>query len=194
MLSAIVLAAGLSKRMGQPKMVLPWGETTVIGQVVKVIAQAGLEHIQVITGGARQQVEAALQDLPARPVFNPRFLEDEMVFSLQVGLSQLPPEIDAALVALGDQPQIEVDVVQAVVTTYRQTGAPLVVPSYQLRRGHPWIIARCLWPAVMVLQPGETLRDMLNAHADQIAYLTVDTPSILRDLDTPADYARDQPQ
>jgi molybdenum cofactor cytidylyltransferase len=193
-IAAVVLAAGLSRRMGRPKMVLPWGETTVIGQVVTVLATAGVADILVVVGGARQRVESALSGLPARLVYNPRYSEDQMAFSLQAGLSSLAGNVDAALVALGDQPQIQTHVVQAIVDAYRETRASLVIPSYRMRRGHPWMIARPLWEQVLALRPPETLREVLNAHADQIHYLTVDNDSVLRDLDTPSDYDRERPK
>jgi molybdenum cofactor cytidylyltransferase len=193
MIGAIVLAAGQSRRMGRPKMVLPWGSTTVIGRVVGVLAQAGIEPVIVITGGSRELVEAALLGLPARPVFNPRFESDEMTWSLQTGLAAMPEDVEAALVVLGDQPQIEPRIVAAVVAAYRKAGPILVVPSYEMRRGHPWLVSRALWPAILALQPPQTLRDLLHASAEQIHYLVVDTPSVLRDLDTPDDYERERP-
>lgn len=201
--AAVVLAAGRSQRMGQPKMVLPWGDTTVIGQVARTLAQAGLDEIVVVTGGARQQVEQALSGLPVRTVYNPRYAEDQMALSLQIGLASLSAEIDAALVALGDQPQVRLEVVHTVLNTYRQTRAPLVFPSYRMRRGHPWIISRSLWRLVLALpdsqaaspQPAPliTLRDLLAPYGDQICYVEVDDDSILRDLDTPADYRMERP-
>jgi molybdenum cofactor cytidylyltransferase len=97
------------------------------------------------------------------------------------------------LVALGDQPQVEAHVVQEILTAYHQTRSPLVVPSYNRRRGHPWVVARALWPAVLALQPGDRLRDFLHACAAQIYYLDVDSSSVLRDLDTPGDYHRERP-
>jgi molybdenum cofactor cytidylyltransferase len=194
MIAAVVLAAGSSSRMGQPKMVLPWGETTVIGQVLQLLSQAGLAEIVVVTGSAMPKIETALKDQPARVVFNPRYAQDEMAYSLRVGLTTLSESIDAALVALGDQPQIEAQVIRSVISTYLETRAELVVPSYQMRRGHPWIVARSLWPAVFALRQGDTLRDFLNSYAGQIVYLNVDTPSVLKDLDTPEDYARERPK
>jgi molybdenum cofactor cytidylyltransferase len=188
MIAAIVLAAGLSRRMGVPKMVLPWKNTTVIGQVVDVLAQAGINEMVVVTGGAHEQVEAALEGLPVKLVFNPRYPEDEMAYSLQAGLLALSEEVEATLVALGDQPQIECTVVQAIMAAYQQSKAALIVPSYKMRRGHPWLMVRSLWPEVQILPSGRTLRDVLNAQAEQINYLQVDTPSILQDLDTPEDY------
>jgi molybdenum cofactor cytidylyltransferase len=188
MIAAIVLAAGLSRRMGVPKMVLPWKNTTVIGQVVDVLAQAGIIEIVVVTGGAHEQVEAALEGLRVKQVFNPRYSDNEMAYSVQAGLSALSDKAEATLVALGDQPQIECTVVQAILAAYQQNKSPLIVPSYKMHRGHPWLIVRSLWPEVQNLPPGRTLRDVLNAQADKIDYLQVDTPSILQDLDTPEDY------
>jgi molybdenum cofactor cytidylyltransferase len=197
MIAAIVLAAGLSRRMGRPKLTLPWRDTTVIGQVVSVLSMAGVNEILVVTGGARQKIEKALSGTSARMVFNPRFEASEMVDSLQLGLAQLSSSVEATLVALGDQPQIRLPVVQAVMQAFAQAGAEpppgLIVPSYRMKRGHPWLVARPLWPGLSQLRPPETLRDFLGRHAEQIYYLPVSTDTILRDLDTPDDYAREKP-
>lgn len=192
-IAAIVLAAGLSQRMGRPKLLLPWGQTTVIAHVVAVLSQAGLDDVMVVTGAGAEQVQAALAGGPAQVTFNPRFAEDQMVFSLAVGFAALPASVDAALIALGDQPQMESEVVRQVLAAYQETGAALVIPSYQQRRGHPWIIRRQLWPEIAALAPGETMRQVVNRHAHEIRYVLVDRPSILKDLDTPQDYEREKP-
>ena len=193
MIAAIVLAAGLSRRMGRPKLSLPWRDTTVIGQVVRVLSAAGVSEILVVTGGAQQEVETALSDSPARLVFNPRFEASEMVDSLQVGLAQLSSSAEATLVALGDQPQIQLPVVQAVIQAYKEHPSGLVVPSYQMKCGHPWLVARVLWPELSQIRSPETLRNFLGRHTEQILYLPVSSDTILRDLDTPDDYAREKP-
>jgi molybdenum cofactor cytidylyltransferase len=195
LIGTVVLAAGMSKRMGRPKLILPWGATTVLGQVIQVLLGSGLEDIVVVTGGAEQAVALVLRELPVRTVLNLRYKEDNMALSLQVGLAAMGETIEAAMVALGDQPQIEETVVRAVINAYHDKDHPaLVVPSYQMRRGHPWIIDRRLWPAVMGLQPPKTLRDLLWENAAQIQYLEVDSQSILLDLDTPADYEGQAPR
>lgn len=191
--AAVVLAAGRSVRMGQPKMVLPWGDTTVIGRVVRVLRQARIQPVVVVTGGARQQVEAVLSGSEVQFVYNSRFAQDEMLVSLQAGMCTLGGEVEAFLVVLGDQPQIELDTVQAILERYKARRAPLVVPSFKMRRGHPWLVERRLWRAILDLDPGNTMRDLLNMHADQIDYINVATPSVLRDLDTPEDYRRERP-
>ena len=194
MISAVILAAGRSQRMGRPKMALPWGDTTVIGQVVQTLVQAEVKDILVVTGGYHQEVESALQGLPVWVVYNPRFAEGEMVSSLQTGLANLPEAADAALVVLGDQPKIQAHVVSGVIAMHQAQHADLVVPSYQMRRGHPWLIDRRLWGEVQALGVQHTLRDLLQAHASEILYLPVETDSVLIDLDTPGDYERERPK
>ncbi len=194
MIAAIILAAGMSKRMGQPKLLLPWEGTTVLGKVIKTFKQAGIEYILVVTGGDRELVEANLTELatqfPTRSVFNPEFAQAEMLSSLQRGLATLPSEAEAALIGLGDQPQVQARTVRHVCAAFVKSGAPLVVPSYQLRRGHPWLVARSLWGELIKLPPLQSPRSFLQRHASDIYYVNVDTPSILEDLDTPEDYAQ----
>ncbi len=87
MISAIILAAGKSKRMGQPKMLLPWGKISVLGQVLSTFQQAEIDDITVITGGAHEQVEQIVYQHKVRSVFNNQFAGGEMLSSLQLGLA-----------------------------------------------------------------------------------------------------------
>ena len=167
-IAAVILAAGRSSRMGRAKMTLPWGRKTVIASVVEVLAQGGVDEIVVVTGGSRLEVEAALIDLPTRPIYNPDYVEDSMILSLQIGLRSLSETAGAALVALGDQPQIQADVVRRVIRAHRELGRLLAVPSFQMRRGHPWLVARPLWDDLLSIRPPETIRAFLDHHADEI--------------------------
>jgi molybdenum cofactor cytidylyltransferase len=105
----------------------------------------------------------------------------------------LPERAQATLIGLGDQPQVEERSVRLVCETYSESRARLVVPSFQMRRGHPWLIARSLWNEILVLKPPQSARDFLNRYASEIRYANVDTPSILADLDTPQDYQDARP-
>ena len=187
-IATVVLAAGHSTRMGSPKLALRWGKTTVIGKVVNTFWMAGIQEIVVVTGGAREMVEEALQGFPIRTVFNPRHSNESMMLSLQTGLAALNQEIEAAFVALGDQPQIEVEVVEKLVEVYQEKRPPLVLPSYHMRRGHPWLLDRSLWPEVLAASASSTLRFFLRDHASLIHHLPIESQSILQDLDTPEDY------
>ena len=198
LVGAVVLAAGKSERMGKPKMGLPWGNTTVIGHVIATLVEVGLDDVVVVTGGGREEVERALNSLPqgwsVRAVFNPDFTAGEMLSSLQRGVVALGEAFDAALIALGDQPQIQTAVVRTIMDTYIHSGASLVIPSYAMRRGHPMLIARSLWAGLLALRPPQTLRELIQVYQDEIVYVNVDTPSILQDLDTPEDYRQFKPR
>jgi len=193
MIAAIVLAAGLSLRMGTQKLLMPWGETTVIGAVLKALKDAGLSDIRVVTGGISAELQLYIQVVSGKLLYNKDFADGEMLTSLQVGLKDLDKEVDAILVVLGDQPQIEAKVVVEVSRRYEATHHSIVVPSYKMHRGHPWLLGQPYWDEVLAFKAPLTLRDFLNTHQQDIDYLTVDTPSILQDLDTPEDYARSKP-
>ena len=191
---AIVLAAGASRRMGTPKMVLPWGNRTVIGQVVSVLEEAGLDQILVVTGGAEPEVRQALQPHRVHLVKNERFMAGDMLSSVQTGLTAaLDGSAQAALIVLGDQPQIQAEVVKALLLRWQTDRPAIIIPSTQMRRGHPWLLVRSLWQEVLDLPLTQSLRDLLRRRNDRIDYLPVETDSILQDLDTPEDYERQKP-
>jgi molybdenum cofactor cytidylyltransferase len=194
MISAIVLAAGQSKRMGQPKMILPWGDTTVIGKVIKTLLDAGVKDISVITGGHHQEVTQAIHSLPVRIVYNSDFEKGEMISSIITGLKSLEKQTEAALIVLGDQPQIEPEVVEIIVDTFYQRGEKIIVPSYRIHRVHPWFLPRSFWNEIFDLDEGKNMRDYLNRREKDLYYINVDTSSVIQDLDTPDDYGQYLPR
>ena len=193
-IAAVVLAAGRSSRMGRPKMALPWGDTTVIGQVVRTILAAEIETIIVVTGASQQAVSEALRGFTISLVHNPAYQSGEMLSSIQTGLTALSPEVVAALVFLGDQPLVQPEVIRSICSDYSSSPKEIIIPSYQGRRWHPLLIDRALWPAVLALRHPATLRDFINSHPERIAYTPVQTDSVLRDLDTPDDYRTAHPE
>jgi molybdenum cofactor cytidylyltransferase len=193
MISAVILAAGRSERMGRPKMLLPWGQETVLTHVISVFKKAGLEDILVITGGARKQVEELVSNLGVKTVYNEEFERGEMLSSIQRGVRALTRQTQAILIGLGDQPQVQEGSVRIVCDAFHATRSQIVVPSFQMRRGHPWLVARPLWSELLAMKPPQTPRDFLNMHANEIHYVDVDDPNILADLDTPEDYQRASP-
>lgn len=193
-ISAIILAAGQSKRMGRSKMTLPWKNTTVLGKVIETIKQAGIGDILVVTGGERAQVDTIVAEYKVRTVYNENFESEEMIISIQLGLREQYVESAAALICLGDQPQVEESSVRSIYEAFRKNNNPIVVPSYQNRRGHPWLITRELWNEVLGMRAPESMRDFLRKYNKDILYVETKTPSILQDLDTPEDYLKYKPQ
>ena len=186
-ISAVILAAGKSTRMGQQKMLMPWGNTTVLGKVIETIQSAGIENITLVTNSAIA-LQITNYKLPITLNDN-----DEMLESIQLGLQAQKPSAEAALICLGDQPQVEEGSVRSVCDAFHQKKSGIVVPSYQMRRGHPWLIARKLWDEVLQMRAPESMRDFLNVHKADIFYVELDTPNILQDIDTPADYLKYKP-
>jgi molybdenum cofactor cytidylyltransferase len=190
MISTLILAAGQSKRMGQPKMLLPWGQTTVLGHVISTFQQAGIDDIVVVVGGARHDVEKLVHESGARSVFNAEYASGEMLMSLQRGIEAQLPQAQAMLIALGDQPQIQEGTVRSICGRFESHKSKLIVPSFQMRRGHPWLVEKSLWKEILEMDLQKSPRDFINQHAQDIDYVQVQTSSILADLDTPEEYQR----
>src|SRR5512144_2811697 len=102
MISAIILAAGQSRRMGQPKMLLPWGKSTVIEHVIVTFLRSGIEDVIVVTGGAREKVESVISGYPVRKSYNEAYAAGEMLSSIQCALRTISEQSQAALIGLGD--------------------------------------------------------------------------------------------
>lgn len=192
MITAIILAAGQSKRMGQPKMLMPWGKSTVLQTVIATLQASGVNDVLVVTGGARTQVES-LVGKSVQTIFNEGYADGEMLSSIQVGLAAKMREARAALICLGDQPQVQERSVRRVRDAFLKNNSSIVVPSFQMRRGHPWLIARPLWDELLRMKSPHTPRDFLKAHEKEIEYVIVDSPSVIEDLDTPDDYLNFKP-
>ena len=187
MIGAIILAAGQSRRMGRNKLLLPFGASTVLETIVTEMAACEqVREVIVVTGHEPDRIAALLAPYPVRCVFNPAYARAEMLVSLQVGVRALAEEVQAALLVPGDYPRLRREVIQHVIDAH-QPGA-LVIPSYQMKRGHPILIDRVWWPELLALPPTATLRDFIRAHEDHIRYVVVETDSVVKDMDTPEEY------
>lgn len=188
-IAAVVAAAGLSRRMGAPKQLLPWGDKTVIATVVETLHAAGADPIICVTGHRQAEVSAALLGAPAHLVHNAHYATGEMLSSYQAGIRALmDSECTGVLIALGDQPHLPVAIVGQVVEAAKQMPDRIVIPSYAMRRGHPFYIPRRLWGELLLLRADESLRTLVTHHDDAIHYVEVASDAILRDMDTPADF------
>lgn len=189
--AAVVVAAGLSSRMGHSKVLLPWDRHTVLEAVIAKLLAARLTEIVVVTGHRSRDVEMALQGWPVRTVHNPGYAAGDMLSSVQVGLSALDETIAASLIVLGDQPMLDNRVVGQVLTGYAEGRGTIVTPVYRGRRGHPVLFDRRYWPELLALTQGAP-RDVVRRYESELALIPVSNDSILRDIDTPDQYRRER--
>jgi molybdenum cofactor cytidylyltransferase len=191
--TAVVLAAGESRRMGRQKLLLPWGETTVLGQVLANVRASEIHDILLVSGHEAAAVEAVARAQGVAAVWNEAYAAGEMLSSLQTAVRHLPPEIEAVLVVLGDQPMVGTAVVNQLLHAYWGMAGPIVAPVYQGQRGNPVLIDRRYFPELLALPLGAAPRDLLRRHADAIHLVEVSEESVLLDLDRPEAYERWRP-
>jgi molybdenum cofactor cytidylyltransferase len=190
---AIVLAAGMSSRMGRSKPLLPWADgKSVIEHILQQLQQVRLARITVVTGYRAEDVSAQAQAMGVQTTHNPNYAEGEMLSSLQAGLAAQPDGIAAALVVLGDQPRLEVSVIERILSAYEQGRGEIVAPYFQGQRGHPLLISRRYWDEMMALPPGAAPRDVIQKHRQVLHLIDVESDSVLSDIDTAEDYARER--
>jgi len=187
---AIVLAAGAGVRMGgRVKQLLPLGGRPLVQHPIDAAVAAGLEDLVVVLGHAAQEIAAALV-LPAGAVVvvNPQYASGQST-SLRAGIDAMPASARAALVLLGDQPEVSPAAIRAVVEAHARRGAPVVRAVYGGRRSHPVLLDRAVWPGVRGLRGDRGARDLIGAHAARTELVDLDgaPPEA---VDTPADYER----
>lgn len=184
--SAILLAAGRSQRMGAFKPLLPFGQTTVIRTCIHNLFQAGIDDVVVVLGYRAEDVQRSLSELSVGFATNPH-PDSEMGASIAYGINELLPEAKAALVALADQPAISPDVIRTIVGEWT-AGNSLVVPEFQGRGGHPVLVDLRFRKELLSLDSSGGLKSFLEGHRELVRRLHVNSPFIARDMDTWDDY------
>lgn len=184
----LVLAAGMARRMGTTKQLLPFGDKTVLQTVVDTLLRARLAGVAVVLGHDAEVVRESLRERPVQFCVNEAYREG-MFSSVLCGLRGLPANADAALIALGDQPQIALNAVRAVLRAYREGDKGIVIPVSGGRRGHPVLINLSRYQReILSLSGDQGLKPVVRGYPVDTLEVPVDDEGILRDLDTPADY------
>ena len=184
---AIILAAGESRRMGSPKMLLPFNGTTVIGQVIENVLAAGVIDTLVIAGADREEIIKAVKSYPVQHSYNDNF-RSGMLSSVQCGFAFLPDHCHAALIVPGDQPMISAMEIKKVMEAWKESGKGIVMPVYNGKRGHPLVVDMKYRAEVLSLPEEDGLRALAVRHPDDVIEAETDDQSVLRDIDTREDY------
>ena len=190
MVWAVILAAGESKRMGEAKLLLPFGEKTIIEAVIDNVIQSKVEKILVVVGSKREEIEQRIKNYSLKVTFNPDF-RSGMLSSVHAGFKSLPEYAQAALVVLGDQPFISTSVINKLVDAYGRTGKGIVLPVYKGERGHPVLIDMKYRSEVENLSPDIGLRGSVYNHPEDILEVEVKSQNVLMDIDYIEDYKKE---
>jgi len=186
---AVVLAAGGSRRMGQPKLLIRVGEEPMVRWASRAACAAALAEVVVVTGAAAEQMREALAGLPVRAVHNPRW-EEGIGTSIGVGIRALSQEVKAALIVLADHPDLSTGVIDQVVRCFRSSGSPIVVPTWRGQRGHPVLFARAMFDDLLRLEGDRGARQLLDRPGAEVSLVEIDDASIVEDIDTWEEYTR----
>lgn len=185
---AIILAAGSSTRMGSQKMLLPFGESTILETVIQNIRSSSVDSILVVLGANHEHILEVIKPLPVEVCINTMH-QSGMLSSVECGFSALPDDTGTALIFLGDQPGISPAVTDAVIRAYNESLHGIVVPVSNHRRGHPLLVDFKYKREIGRLDLEKGLRALMHHFPEDVLEVEVDDGGILIDIDTPEDYS-----
>jgi molybdenum cofactor cytidylyltransferase len=186
-IAAVVLAAGLARRMGRQKLLLQLqGKPVVRWSVEHVVSH--VEDVVIVTGPDESALRQALEGLTVRFVVNPR-PQDGQGTSIAAGVAALKPWTTAALIALGDQPRMPAAVVPALLEALRRSGKAIVAPLYQGVQGTPVVFSSEVFAELRALKGDAGARAVVKENPERVELVALDL-AMPPDVDTPEDYAK----
>ncbi len=187
-ITAVILAAGKSERMGVPKLSLAWGDGTILEQTMSR-AQESLAHdLLLVTGHDAAAVQKMARGVtpPVPTIHNAAHADGEMILSLQTAVAHLDNSIEAILVLLGDQPLVETAVLNQLMHAFWRGEGEIIAPAFEGQRGNPVLIARAHFAELLALPPDAAPHHLLRRHP--VTLIPVGSDSILKDVDDPKSY------
>jgi molybdenum cofactor cytidylyltransferase len=185
--SGLILAAGSSRRLGQPKQLLPYQGTILLDWTLAQAAAAhGLDEVIVVLGQAADEIRPRLQASRAKVLLSQTFTEG-CSGSYKTGIGTLDARADAVMVLLGDQPGVDTTIIDQVAADWRTRGGSIALTSYRGRHGHPMVFASTLFERLLQLQGDKAAWKILDAHPDWVRHVELDR-AFPADVDTWQDY------
>lgn len=186
---ALVLAGGMSERMGACKYLLPFGAESVLGHILQIASSIPeISWLGVVTGHFKQELAPLLTKYHAQEVENPFYRTGEMLSSVQAGVRALPANATGFLLLLGDQPLIDSELLRKILRVAEETRAPIVQPQCENRRGHPIYFDSGCIAEILALPPDATLKHVVSRHESQRRTVPLTDAHILQDIDTQSEY------
>jgi len=186
---AIILAAGKSQRMGSPKALLPCPEGTFIERIIAMLKRSRADRITTVLGHEAGRIQAGADLSAIRVVINEQY-ELGQLSSLQAALRSVPDDTDAILMCLVDQPFVKTETVDSLIAAFRRTSAPIVLPTYKGKRGHPVLFARPLFEELLAAPLDIGARHVVRTHSECILDTATSDAGTAITIHTMADYRR----
>jgi molybdenum cofactor cytidylyltransferase len=188
-IGAVILAAGKSTRMGEPKQLLRLNGKPLVEIILGNVRGADVADVVLVLGFGAEAIRRAVALEDVKVIVNQDY-EQGMASSLGAGLAALDPTTDAALIVLGDQPSVRPETLNRMIERYQRSDAQILVPMYQGFRGNPVLLDRSVFPEVMALKGDIGCRAVFGNHQDGIVKVMVDDIGILLDIDSMDDFAK----
>jgi len=189
MVTAIVLAAGKSERMGQNKLLLPFGSKRVIEHTVDQLVASIVDAIVVVLGSKATEIKEIIGLRPVKTVYNPDYANG-MSTSLSIGLQAISGGVSHVLVVLGDQPLVRSNTYDLLITKAQTNNKGLFVPTFQGKRGNPIVIASKFFNEVLRQSGDIGGRELLINKADEVMEVPVDDMGVLININTDDEYQK----
>jgi molybdenum cofactor cytidylyltransferase len=186
-IAPVILAAGDSTRMGYPKALLPLANDSFLVRILKTARDAGLPRANIVLGKSAAIIKPHIQDWDANVLINPDPSRGQLS-SIQIALSSLGLDMDAALIWPVDMPAVPQDVVRRLAELFINSGALITFPLYGDERGHPAIFHRSLFGEFMDAPLTVGPKNILMRHQQETSVLAVQDSAAVKDIDTPSDY------
>ena len=187
MVSAILLAAGASERMGKPKQLMPLGNSTIVEQTIDNLLGSRVGEVIVVLGHRAEELIKAIANRPVKIIVNPIYHQG-MSTSIVTGLSLVDSRAQAVMLALADQPFIDSKTINRLMEGFFNHSKGIAIPAHQGRRGHPIIFSIKYKGELLELKGDIGGRQIIREHPDDILEVAVDSPSINIDIDNIGDY------
>jgi molybdenum cofactor cytidylyltransferase len=189
MISAILLGAGESKRMGGDKLLLPWGKKTLLEYSLKILLQSKVTEVVVVLNDRIKRAADLVKDPKVKMVNNP-YYKKGMSTSVQMGLQLIDPRSLGILIALGDQPFLKARTINAIIDAFIRKKDGIIVPAFGAEKGHPVIFHRKYLKELWMLKGDVGGKSIIEKHPDDVSLVHVKTKSVIMDIDTWEDYRK----
>ncbi|MBN1367823.1 MAG: molybdenum cofactor cytidylyltransferase [Dehalococcoidales bacterium] len=191
-ISAIILAAGESKRMGESKLLLKWRGASIFEETVDNYLASAANEVTVILGNQATEMEKLIGDRTVTVAINPAYAKG-MSTSIVIGINVMSPRTQGIMLALADQPSVTSQTIDKLIQVFQLRKKGIIVPTYHGQRGNPVIFDIKYRKELLALQGDTGGRDIVGRFYNDIQEVPVENRGVLIDIDTPEDYRRQQP-